>query len=164
MTSKSSKSNNSLEGYVVKILENINTFEKDVEMKNGLGKIRNQSDIARSIGTTKSNPTFIKSLTYAVEKEWLVKISTKKDFSKFFQANSRYRKEYRAPAYILTKKGLDFAKSVYYITDSPDLIEMLKTVINKEPSTEKHLQIETLFKDYENPFTEFKKLKIFDIG
>ena len=69
MTSKSSKSNNSLEGYVVKILENINTFEKDVEMKNGLGKIRNQSDIARSIGTfTKSNPTFIKSLTYCCRK------------------------------------------------------------------------------------------------
>jgi len=164
MTSKSSKSNNSLEGYVVKILEDINYFEQEIVMKTGLGKIRNQSEIAKSIGTSKSNMTFLNSLKYAIEKEWLLAISTKKDFSKIFEPNSRYRKNYSAPAYVLTEKGLAFAKSISYITNSPDLVEMLKIIIKDEANDENYQKIETLFKDYENPFIEFKKLKIFDIG
>ena len=163
MTSKSSKSNNSLEGYVVKILEDINYFEHEIVMKTGLGKIRNQSDISKSIGTSKSNKTFLNSLKYAVEKEWLVAISTKKDLSKILEPNSRYRKKYSAPAYVLTQKGLAFAKSVSFI-DSPNLVEMLKIIIKDEANDENYKQIETLFKDYENPFAEFQKLKIFDVG
>ena len=164
MTSKSGKSNNSLEGYVVKILEDINYFEQEIVMKQGRGKIRNQSDISKSIGTSKSNKSFLNSLKYAVEKEWLVAISTKKDLSKILEPNSRYRKKYSAPAYVLTQKRLAFAKSVSYITNSSDLVEMLKIIIKDEANDENYKQIETLFKDYENPFIEFKKLKIFDVG
>ena len=163
MTSKSSKPNNSLEGYVVKILEDINFYEPEIEMKKGLGKIRNQSEIAKSIGTSKSNSTFLLALQYAVQKKWLVAISTKKDFSKIFEPNSRYRKNYSAPAYVLTPNGLAFVKSVSFI-DSPNLVEMLKIIIKDEANDENYKQIETLFKDYENPFIEFKKLKIFDVG
>jgi isocitrate dehydrogenase len=164
MTSKSSKSNNSLEGYVVKILEDINFYEPEIVMKQGLGKIRNQSEIAKSIETSKSNLTFLRALKFAVEKKWLMIISTKKDFSKIFEPNSRYRKNYSAPAYVLTQNGLAFVKSVSYITNTPDLVEMLKIIISKEASDENYQQIESLFKDYENPFIEFKKLKIFDVG
>ena len=163
MTSKSSKPNNSLEGYVVKILEDINFYEPEIVMKKGLGKIRNQSEIAKSIGTSKSNSTFLLALQYAVQKKWLIAISTKKDFSKIFEPNSRYRKNYSAPAYVLTPNGLAFVKSVSFI-DSPNLVEMLKIILNKEANDENYDQIERLFKDYENPFIEFKKLKIFDIG
>jgi|TARA_B110000467_G_scaffold30170_1_gene27159 hypothetical protein len=163
MTSKSGKSNNSLEGYVVKILENINYFEHEIEMIHGKGKIRKQSEIASTIGTSNKNKTFLNSLKYAVEKEWLKSIKTTKDLNEILQKASRHRKNLTLPAFMLTEKGLAFAKSVSYINKSPDLVEMLKVIIQDEANDDNYKQIENLFKNYKNPFIEFKKLKIFDI-
>jgi hypothetical protein len=171
MTSKSSKSkvkskikkNNTLEGYVIKILEDINFHSPEIRLKTGTGKIRSQKTIADSIGVVKSSPTFLKSLKYAIEKKWLKKISTKKELAEYLHSNSRWRKEYSTPAYLLTPEGLDFAKSVSHIAHQPNLVEILKSIIKDEGTTENYEQIENLFKNYPNPFEQFKQLKIFDL-
>jgi hypothetical protein len=167
MTSKSSKSkikkNNTLEGYVIKILEDIHFHSPEISLIDGLGRIRSQKTIAKSIGTPKSNKTFLDSLKYAVEKEWLIIIPKKKNFLEYLHKNSRWRKEYSAPAYLLTSKGLAFAKSVSYIAHQPNLVEILKLIIKDEVTDENYEQIVTLFKNYPNPFLEFQKLRIFDL-
>jgi len=164
-SSNSGKSNTTVEGYVTRILDDIN-FRPEIMMKGGdvfTGKIRDQSSIAKSIKTYATNPTFLKSLQYAVKQEWLILIKTKKDFNKIFSPNSRYRSDYRAPAYVLTKKGMAFAKAVQYTNNFDNLPDLLKSIISDEATDENYEQIELLFQGYDNPFLEFKKLKIFEI-
>jgi hypothetical protein len=165
MSKKSSNlgsSYNTIEEYVIKILDDIN-FHPQIIMKPGFtGKIRNRSSIAKSIKTIPTNQTFLKSLEFAVKQDWLIHIKTKKDFNNIFTPNSRYRSDYTAPSFVLTEKGISFAKSVTF-TKFTSLSDMLKTIISDEANDEKIKQIDDLFKDYDNPFSEFKKLKIFDI-
>ena len=162
MSSNSNRSNNTIEEYVVKILDEI-SFRPKVIMKPGFtGKIRTRSSIAREIKTTSTNQSFLKALQFAVNQNWLIAIKTKKDFNKIFSSNSRYRSDYTAPAFVLTEEGISFVKSTVF-TSYTSLSDVLKVIINDEADDEKIQQIDYLFKDYINPFSEFGKLKIFKI-
>ena len=162
MSSNSDRSNNTIEAYVVKILDDIN-FRPKIVMKPGFtGRIRTRSSIAREIKTTSTNQSFLKALDYAVKQNWLIPIKTKKDFNKIFSPNSRYRSDYTAPAFVLTEEGISFVKSIVFITYT-NLSDVLKTIIVDDATDEKMQQIDDLFKNYDNPFSEFAKLKIFKI-
>jgi len=165
MTSKPKKPRNTLEEYIPKILDDINV-RSTVQMKPGFtGKIRNQFLIAKSLDTHGSNSTLRKSLKFAEEKEWLICIKKRKDLNTIFVTTSRYRSDYEdhLPAYVLTEKGINFAKAVKYITNSKKLSDMLESIISDEANNENLEQIKKLFFNYENPFLELKKLKFFDI-
>jgi hypothetical protein len=165
MTSKTKKPRTTLEEYIPKILDDINVRSK-VPMKSGFtGKIRNQFLIAKSLGTHGSNSTLRKSLKFAVEQEWLIYIKTRKDLNTIFVTTSRYRSDYEEhlPAYVLTERGINFAKAVKYITNYKKLSDMLDSIISDEASNENLEQIKKLFFNYENPFLELRKLKFFDI-
>ena len=165
MSSKSKKPNNTVEGYIPKILDDINV-RSTVKMKSGFtGKIRYQSLIAKSFGTSGSNSTLKKSLKFAVEQEWLICIKKRKDLNTIFVTTSRDRSDYEQnlPAYVLTEKGISFAKAVKYITKFDKLSEMLENIITDEANDKNLDQIKQLFSNYDNPFLELKKLKFFDL-
>ena len=166
MTSNTNRSNTSLEEYVVRIVQALHYFP-EIEMKNGFGKIQNKSNIATFVSTSlkrkvaMTNPAFNDALQLAVDQEWLVLIKTKKDLSTYFASASYHRDHYGAPAYVLTDKGESFAQAVMFLQFP--LSEILKSVLGNNAETNDIEQIKKLFTNYENPFLELRKLKIFKI-